>query len=117
MALSFLFWAVFVFSGAAAAAPQWWKGTLHTHTLWSDGDDFPEMVAQWYKTNGYHFLGLSDHNVFQDARESRRQHERRVRVALPGYLERYGADWVELGVLNQKPVVWLKPFRDFRRLF
>src|SRR4051794_5106800 len=43
-------------------APRWWKGNLHTHTLWSDGDDFPEMVAEWYRTHDYNFLALSDHN-------------------------------------------------------
>ncbi|MFN0066994.1 MAG: hypothetical protein ACKVYV_05090, partial [Limisphaerales bacterium] len=21
--------------------PRWWKGNLHTHSFWSDGDDFP----------------------------------------------------------------------------
>src|SRR5688572_900907 len=47
----------------AEAAPRWWKGNLHTHTFWSDGDDFPEMVAEWYRTRGYHFLALTDHNV------------------------------------------------------
>ena len=26
-------------------APWFWKGNLHTHSFWSDGDDFPEMVA------------------------------------------------------------------------
>lgn len=45
------------------AQGKWFKGNLHTHTFWSDGDDFPEMVANWYKENGYHFLGLSDHNI------------------------------------------------------
>lgn len=50
----------------AGGGKQWFKGNLHTHTLWSDGDDYPEMVAEWYKTNGYHFLALSDHNIFQD---------------------------------------------------
>ena len=35
---------------------RWWKGNLHDHTLWSDGDDYPEMVAAWYKDHGYHFL-------------------------------------------------------------
>ena len=24
----------------SAAPPRWWKGNLHTHTLWSDGDDY-----------------------------------------------------------------------------
>src|ERR1044071_4135108 len=51
---------------AFKAQPHWWKGNLHTHTLWSDGDDYPEMVVEWYKTNGYHFLVLSDHNITQE---------------------------------------------------
>ena len=32
---------------------QWKKGNLHTHSFWSDGDDFPEMIIDWYKTNNY----------------------------------------------------------------
>ena len=24
---------------------RWLKGNIHTHSLWSDGDDFPEMIA------------------------------------------------------------------------
>ena len=48
------------------AAPRWWKGNLHTHSLWSDGDDYPEMIADGYKRNGYQFLGISDHNVLQE---------------------------------------------------
>jgi len=51
---------------SAQPAPRWWKGNLHTHTLWSDGDDFPEMVVDWYKSRGYDFLALSDHNVLQE---------------------------------------------------
>jgi hypothetical protein len=45
------------------SGPRWWKGNIHTHTLWSDGDDFPEMVADWYKQRGYHFLSITDHNT------------------------------------------------------
>jgi hypothetical protein len=48
------------------AAKKWWKGNTHTHTLWSDGDAPPEWVADWYKSNGYHFLVLSDHNVLSE---------------------------------------------------
>jgi hypothetical protein len=47
----------------ADAQPRWWKGNLHTHSLWSDGDDFPEMIAEWYRTRDYQFLALTDHNV------------------------------------------------------
>src|SRR5580693_5839579 len=49
-----------------AKGPTYWKGNLHTHSLWSDGDDFPEMIADWYKSHDYHFLALTDHNVLSD---------------------------------------------------
>ena len=42
------------------------KGNTHTHTLESDGDSPPELVAKWYKTHGYNFLVISDHNVWVD---------------------------------------------------
>ena len=45
---------------------RWYKGDLHQHCQWSDGDYFPEWSANWYKTHGYHFICPSDHNVFQD---------------------------------------------------
>ena len=48
---------------AVQGQPRWWRGNTHAHTLWSDGDDFPEMVADWYKRNGYHFVALTDHNT------------------------------------------------------
>ncbi|MBS0266423.1 MAG: PHP domain-containing protein, partial [Planctomycetes bacterium] len=48
---------------AAEGGFHWYKGNLHTHTLWSDGDDYPEMVALWYKDNGYDFLAFTDHNT------------------------------------------------------
>lgn len=38
------------------AKARYFKGNLHTHSLWSDGDDFPEMIADWYKTKGYDFF-------------------------------------------------------------
>ncbi len=43
---------------------SWQKGNTHAHTLESDGDSPPEYVAEWYKSHGYNFLVLSDHNVF-----------------------------------------------------
>jgi hypothetical protein len=51
-----------------ATQPQmrWWKGNTHTHTLWSDGNGAPELVADWYHSRGYHFLVLSDHNILSE---------------------------------------------------
>ncbi|MFM9956230.1 MAG: PHP domain-containing protein, partial [Opitutaceae bacterium] len=51
---------------AADPAPRWFKGNLHTHSLWSDGNDYPEMIADSYKRAGYHFLAMSDHNVLAE---------------------------------------------------
>src|SRR5690348_16364915 len=34
-------------STSASAAEHWWKGNTHTHSLWSDGDDYPEMIVDW----------------------------------------------------------------------
>ena len=51
-------------------AKRWYKGNLHTHTFWSDGKAFPEEAVTWYKSRGYNFLGLSDHNIFQDEPDS-----------------------------------------------
>ena len=50
----------------AALTPPWFKGNLHTHSLWSDGNDFPELVCDWYKRAGYQFLALSDHNILSE---------------------------------------------------
>ncbi len=44
----------------------WFKGNTHAHTTESDGDSPPATVAAWYKSHGYSFLVLSDHNVLVD---------------------------------------------------
>jgi hypothetical protein len=43
-----------------------YKGNLHTHSFWSDGNTYPEEVARWYRDHGYHFLAVTDHNVLQE---------------------------------------------------
>jgi hypothetical protein len=54
------------FEDNSFAGKRWFKGNTHTHTTMSDGDSPPEVVAKWYKDHGYHFLVLSDHNVYTD---------------------------------------------------
>ena len=49
--------------GTAPPADRWFKGNTHTHTSMSDGDSPPETVIRWYRTYGYNFLVISDHNV------------------------------------------------------
>ena len=44
---------------------NWKKGSLHCHTLWSDGKNMPETVLTYYRQMGYSFVCLSDHNSAQ----------------------------------------------------
>ncbi|HVR34593.1 MAG TPA: hypothetical protein VMS21_01950 [Methylomirabilota bacterium] len=105
-------------SRSNAAEPRWWKGNLHTHSLWSDGDDYPEMIAEWYHTNDYHFLALSDHNILLkgekwiDATENKGGE-----AGFQRYLERFGADWVETREREGRREVRLKTLEEFRGQF
>jgi hypothetical protein len=50
------------------AEVAWYKGNTHTHTNWStDGDSSPEVVTDWYKSHGYNFLVITDHNALNTA--------------------------------------------------
>ncbi|MEO8905036.1 MAG: CehA/McbA family metallohydrolase [Polyangiaceae bacterium] len=39
------------------------KGNVHTHTTLSDGGSSPEQTIAWYRSHGYQFLALTDHNT------------------------------------------------------
>lgn len=109
---------VSLLSVSAQPAARWWKGNLHTHTLWSDGDDFPEMVVDWYKTRGYDFLALSDHNIVQEGPAWLiATNGTRPRAALPKYLRRFGSNWVEQAEYQGMEVVRLKTLAEFRHQF
>ncbi len=63
-------------SGVAAAGPaaaqgaaglpspaRWYKGNTHTHTINNGGDSTPDDVTRWYRSHGYQFLVITDHNL------------------------------------------------------
>lgn len=81
-----------------AVHADWYKGVTHVHSLWSDGDMAPEMIARWYKERGYHFVSFSEHNQLQTG-------EKWVLVSENGPLRpkhveaiaaAFGEEWVEL---------------------
>ena len=97
---------------------RWWRGNLHTHSFWSDGNDFPEMIAEWYRTNGYHFLALSDHNVLSEGDRWLKQstiEKRGGKEVMPKYRQRFGGGWVETreGDTGDDLEVRLKPLSEF----
>ncbi len=101
--------------------PRWWKGNLHTHSLWSDGDDFPEMIADWYCSRGYNFLGLSDHNTLSEGMKwmpVKSVISRSDAAVMKKYRDRFGAAWVETqgDPDTDDYAVRLKPLDEFRSL-
>ncbi len=98
---------------------QWFKGNLHAHSYWSDGDDFPEMIMDWYKNNGYEFTVLSDHNTLNEGEKwitiSNKEY---LQQGFKNYLAKYGEDWVEhrldsAGKIQSK----LKTYIEYKSLF
>ncbi|WP_353480796.1 histidinol-phosphatase [Haliscomenobacter sp.] len=100
-------------------AQKWYKGNLHTHSLWSDGDDYPEMIMAWYKEHGYNFVALSDHNTLQDGQRWQwlpKAPQRRR--AFNKYLEKYGPAWVNFEKKgNDSLHVRLKTLKEYAPLF
>lgn len=98
----------------------WFKGNTHTHSLWSDGNDFPEMIFDWYRSKGYDFVGMSDHNVLQEgekwlALEAIRKRQKAVgRDALSKAEARFGKDWLRHETREGKEGVILKTLAECR---
>lgn len=94
---------------------RWYKGNLHTHSYWSDGDEYPEMILDWYKTHGYDFVTLSDHNTMADD-------EKWIKVvkskmyegAFDRYLAKFGPEWVTYRVDSGRTHVRLKTYAEYK---
>lgn len=90
---------------------KWYRGNMHTHSLWSDGDDYPEMIASWYKDRDYDFLVFTDHNVllhgdkWSDVEKNKggKPAFDKLQAAFPG-------DWVETRTEKDRLQVKLKTF-------
>ncbi len=97
---------------------RWLRGNMHTHTFWSDGDDFPENVVRWYSENGYDFLVMTDHNLILEGERWRSfplEHK-----ALDKYKNAFGEEWVETKpdtATVANVLVRLKTLNEFRGLF
>jgi hypothetical protein len=95
---------------------KWYRGNMHTHSLWSDGDDFLENIALWYRDRSYDFLVFTDHNVLAntqrwidvDKAKSGRKAYERVRAQFPAGLDERMQDG--------KQEVRLRTFEEVRKL-
>lgn len=97
---------------------NYYKGNLHTHSYWSDGDEFPEMIMEWYKNKGYDFVALSDHNIIPEGVKWKTiPKDSLYQNAFHDYLGKYGEDWVEYRKDSAGTHVRLKTLEEFRPLF
>ena len=95
---------------------RWFKGNTHTHTLWSDGDDLPESVADWYKRHGYHFLVLSDHNILSRGEKWKTLRADQALPALAKVEKRWGKGHLKTRLLDGKKQVRLMELDEVREL-
>ena len=109
-------------SGYASDPPlRYWRGNIHTHSLWSDGDDFPEMIAEWYRTHDYNFLALTDHNVLSQGvrfMKASQIESRGGSQVIEKYRRQFGEAWVESKGEKgtEEYSIRLKPLDEFRAL-
>src|SRR5688572_28851995 len=78
------------------------------------------MICDWYKTRGYHFLALSDHNILSAGEKWIDESKAQTRDAIGGlarYRERFGDKWVETRQKDGKQEIRLKTLAEFRPLF
>jgi len=106
-------------TATAADSTRWWRGNLHTHSFWSDGDDFPESIAELYKTNGYHFLAFTDHNTLHLTNKwVNIETAKSAKIAFPKYAARWPKEWLETRTgKDGKTEVRLKFFSEYRGKF
>ena len=97
----------------ASGELQWRKGNMHTHSYWSDGDNYPEMIAAWYKDRGYHFLVFTDHNTLhQNEKWIDVDKAKDGRKSLAALQAAFPADWIISRKSEGKDEVRLKTFDE-----
>ncbi len=119
LTLAILLFAVTAF-GQDYDTRTWFKGNTHTHSLWSDGNDFPEMIIDWYKNAGYDFIALSDHNILQQGEHwmslaAIKKRQRAIgRDAVTKCEARFGKDWIQRETRDGEDGVLLKTLDQCR---
>jgi hypothetical protein len=102
---------------------SWFRGNLHAHSFWSDGHDFPEMIAEHYKSLGYQFLAFTEHDRLQEGIKWLRcqGNDEQTRSIVQGnllkrYQERFGSSWVDVRKCDGGSQVRLKTGEEIRHL-
>ena len=121
LAVVVVFLFVAVTGCTSGGGENWYKGNVHSHSIWSDGDAAPEHVADWYKSNGYHFLVITEHDLIAEGeRWFEISNDRRSRLndeRLEDLKIRFGEDWVRVREIDGQREMLLKTFEELRSRF
>lgn len=97
----------------------WYKGNLHAHSFWSDGNDFPEMIMDWYKNHNYDFAVLSDHNTLNAGEKWVTIDDNKTKkLALQKYQKKFEDHWIHTRKDSEgNTMVRLKTLQEYRSIF
>jgi hypothetical protein len=74
------------------------------------------MILDWYKTHGYDFIALSDHNTMaRDEKWIKVIKSRMYEDDFQKYLTRFGADWVTHKTDSGRTLVKLKTYPEYKK--
>jgi hypothetical protein len=98
---------------AANGAERWYRGNMHTHTHWSDGDHYLEMVALWYKEHAYDFLVVTDHNTLDQSEKWIDVEKSKGGLAAYEKLKaQFPQDWIVERQRDERQEIRLKTYHD-----
>lgn len=91
---------------------KWFKGNLHTHSHWSDGDDYLENIGLWYREHNYQFLVFTDHNILADKERWVVVEKTKGKQKAYDKLKTNFPDWIEEREQDGKLEVRLRQFSE-----
>ena len=102
-----------------ASGAQWYKGSLHIHSLWSDGDAAPEVPVSWYRENGWHFVCLTDHNIRLEGERFRSVDEESnpTPAQFDALQQEFGPEWTAIEIVAGRTRMRLKTFQELKAYF
>lgn len=91
---------------------RWFKGNLHTHSHWSDGDDYLENIGLWYRDHDYQFLVFTDHNVLADKERWVTVEKTKGKQKAYDKLKENFPEWIDEREIDGKKEVRLRRFDE-----
>ncbi len=107
----------------SGSGTHWYRGQVHMHSYWSDGQAFPEQAVSMYRSAGFNFLAFTEHNVvatnqnvWREIAEATVNGSKIAQERYNDYVNEFSAA-VESRVEEGKTYVRLKTWEEVKALF